>query len=128
MDKPVIRSGPDCALLDGRFRHGEDGAVVFDAGVVLGNRATRRPLLRFVVAGQIGADHRPALPLVVRLEEPVTGDVKGVRIVGREKYREVPLESILQLRRAPAHRVIRPRIDVAELARSIIVTRDHVSV
>src|SRR5207244_3598396 len=44
----------------------------------------------------------------------------SVLIIWREKNWEVPLESILHAFRAPAHRIVRPDIDVALLPRVMI--------
>src|SRR5207253_3228528 len=43
----------------------------------------------------------------------------------REDQRKVPLEAILDVRRAPAHRIVWIRIDIAHLAGAMIVTSNQ---
>ena len=119
----VVAAGPDHARLDGRFGARENGAVILDARVVLGDRSAGRPHLRLVVAREVGTDDRPALTAVGGLEQVLRSGVHGVRIVRGEEDREVPLEG--------------PRIDVADFTRAVIqpnkqaavrATVDHVGV
>src|SRR5262249_18270497 len=116
------------ALLNRRFSQSEDRAVILDAGVVLGDRAARRAEFGFVVSRQVGTDDLPALALIRSLEEHVPCRVEQVWIVRREKNREVPLESILHALGAPAHRIVRPDIDVALLPRAVIETSEQAAV
>ena len=107
---------------------GEDGVVVFDAGVVLRDRPAGRCLLRLIVARQIGADGLPALAFVGGLHQHVGADVERLGIVRRKGDREAPLEAILQRVRAVAHGVIGPGVDVAHLAGAVVLARDQVAV
>ena len=82
-------------------------------------------LLGFVVARQVGTDYFPALSFVRRFEEHVRARVQRIWIMRRKDDREVPLEAILQIARAPTHRIVRVGIHVAQLAGVMIVTRNQ---
>ena len=64
LDQPVVGADPQLAARERRFRDGEDGVVVLDAGDVLGDRSARGDLLGLVVAREIAADCGPALARV----------------------------------------------------------------
>ena len=131
IDETIIRAGPDRARLHGRFNHREDRVVVFNARVVLSDRPARRDLLRPVVARQIGTDHLPTLPFVVRLEQHIGRRVERARrrlVVRRKEDRKIPLEAIFEINRRVAHRIIRIGRHVAQLARVMIVARNQAAI
>ena len=128
VDQAVVGAGPDHARLERRLGDVEDRVVVLDAGVVLGDRAARGALPRLVVARQVGRDHRPALAAVGALEQHLGGGVERARVVGREDDGEVPLEAVLEVGGAGAHRVVRPGVDVAELAGGMVQAGEQAAV
>ena len=93
----VVAAGPEQAGRLRRDLEGEDRVVDLDAGVVPGDRAAGVALLALVVARQVGADDRPALPLVGRAMDDVGSGVEHVRVVRRDANRRVPLEAVLQV-------------------------------
>ena len=117
VNQTIVGAGPNHTLLQRRFHHRKDRAVVLDAGVVFGDWAARWSLLRLVVARQIGTDNLPALSFIDRFEKHVASGVKRVGIVRRKENGKVPLKPVLQNVRAGAHRIIRIRRDVAQLLR-----------
>ena len=117
----VVGAHPDHAFANGRFGSGEERAVIFDAGVVFGDGAAGRALLRLVVAGQVLADGLPALAFVRGFEEHVAARVQHLGVVRREEDGEVPLEAVLHGFGAGAHGVVRPHGDVAHLAGAVFV-------
>src|SRR5579883_582866 len=64
MHEAIVGTGPEQALFEWRFGEGEDGAVVFRAGIVFGNGAARGFQLRDIVACQVWTDDLPAAALV----------------------------------------------------------------
>ncbi len=121
----VIGAGPDQPRLHWRFRHGENYVVVFDAGVVFGDRSAGWPLLGFIVAREVARDHFPACAAVGGFEDVVAGAVQRVRIVGRGDNRIGPLEAVLHGFGARAHGIIGPDGDVAKLPSAMVVAREQ---
>src|SRR5205823_1066312 len=66
----IVRACPEDVVFRGNkvvpggLGDGEDGTVIFDAGVVAGDGTAGPFLFRLVVAGQVGADLVPARALV----------------------------------------------------------------
>ena len=115
MYQSIVGTRPDNPCFDRRFHHCKDGAIVFDAGVVLRYRAAGRTLFGFVVAGQIRANHRPALALIGGLEDQIAAGVERFGVMRRKDDGEIPLKAVFHRRRAIAHRIIGPNIDHAAL-------------
>src|SRR5215469_2113967 len=63
-NQSVIGSGPDNALLHGRFGHCVNEVVILGAGLLFGHGAAGRTLLGLVVAAQVRADYCPTLSAV----------------------------------------------------------------
>ena len=76
------------------------------------------------MAREIGADRLPALPLVGRPEQQVRAGVHGVGIVPGDHDREGPLEPILHVLGARAHRVLGIDRHVALLSGAVVETAD----
>src|SRR5262249_39754482 len=125
MNKAIIRTHPDSAFLDRRLHHREDSAVVLDAGVVFGYWSSGRTLFGLIVSREIFADLLPALSFIGRLEQNVRRSVKGVGVMRRKYDREIPLETVFQIRGSPAHRVIRTGIHIAFLSGAAALARDQ---
>src|SRR5207253_130407 len=102
--------------------------VDLDAGVVVGDRAPGLALFRLVVAGQVGRDLLPALPLVAAAEQNLGGVVERVGIVRRDHDRRVPLEAVLQVLARLADRQLRPGHDLPALTGAIVVARDGAAI
>src|SRR5262245_34854264 len=123
MHQAIIRAYPDSAFFNRRFHNSKNGAVVLDAGVVFGYWSSGRSLFGFIVSREISADLLPALSFIGRFEEHIRRGVKGIRVMRRKDDWKIPLETVFQIRSAPAHRVIRPRIHIALLAGVAILAR-----
>src|SRR5690606_13444137 len=83
-----------------------------------------RPSGRFhrarLCACEVGADALPALPLVRALPDVLRRRVQRFRSTAREHDGERPLDAFLEVLRGPAHRVLRPYVDRAPLARRVV--------
>ena len=112
MHKPVVRTYPDNTLSQGRFFKGKNGAIILNAGVVMGERTSRRSLFTFVVTRQVSAYLRPAFPFVGRPEQNVCGVIQLCRIMLRNHYRRRPLEPVFQVGSAPPHGIVGPGMDI----------------
>ena len=82
LDEPVVRAHEQESGVDRRLGDRRDRAV----GHVPGD-------LRRVIGGQVRAVHRPAVPAVVRLEQPVAAEVNDLGVVRRDQDRGVPVEA-----------------------------------
>ena len=80
-----------------RLRSCEDRAVVLNAGVVLGDRASGRTEFGFVVPGQIATYLSPTCSAIVGLEQDISHGVQRGLLVGGEEDWEIPLESVFQV-------------------------------
>ena len=109
----VVGAAPQEAGLEVRFGRGENGGVVLDARVVLGNGPAGGDQLLGLVAGEVRADDVPAAAAVGRDVEVLRAGVQLLGIVGGEEDREVPLEAVLHALGAGAHGVVRPDVDGA---------------
>ena len=87
VDQPVVGSDPDHSPRERRLGDGEDRVVVLDARDVLGDGTAGRLLLGFVVAGEIGADGRPAAAVIGRLVQALHAVIERVPIEGRHDER-----------------------------------------
>src|SRR5206468_657280 len=114
---------PPPRILGARRDH-EHGAVVLDAGVVLRDRATRRTLLRLVVARQVAGNGLPTLAFVGGAEDDIGAGVEHAGIERREHDGKRPLEAVLQVARSPTHGVVGPGEDVALLAGADVEPRE----
>ncbi len=106
--EPVVAAGPDEAFLDGRFGDRKNRVVILDAGVVLRKRAAGGLLLGFVVARQVAADRSPGHSAVGGLKHRFPAVINDLGIVRRACDRSGPLEAMLQIGSAGAHRIERP--------------------
>ncbi len=126
--QPVVAAHPKYARALGRFRHREDGVVVFDACIVLGDDATSGPLLRLIVAREVQADGHPGLALIRGLEQDVAGRVEHLGVVRRKHDGEVPLEAILHAFRAVTHGVIGIDSNYTGFTGAMIVARQQAAI
>ena len=124
VNQTVVAAGPDQVFLSGALDHREDGVVHLDAGIVFGDGPSRRLLLGFVIAREVGRNDAPAHALIGGLEQNFPSVIKRVRIVRGEHDGFGPLEAVLQISHSPADRVARPRIDCLRLFRVMIVAGD----
>ena len=120
LHQPVVRARPDDARFHRRLGNGEHGAVVFHAGVVLGQRPARRAQGFGVVARQVGANGRPRLPLVGAHVQVVRAGKQLLGVVGREHQWEIPLEAVLHALGPVAHGVVGPHVDEAALVVGVV--------
>src|SRR5271166_6588737 len=125
LHQAVIGANPDEALLQGRFDHGEDRVVIFNAGVVFGDGPARRTLLRFVVAGEIAANRFPTLSAVRCFEKHAAAGIERGWIVGRKNQRKGPLKAVFHRFGARTHGVVRPNGHVAQLTGGLVLPRDQ---
>lgn len=103
------------------FSKREDGTVDFSTHGITVNGATGDLQFGRVVACQIGADRRPALPFVGRLEDHVAGRIEHVGVVGREDNRVGPSKAILVLDGTFARCGLWPGGDQADLLGAFVV-------
>src|SRR5207245_5089132 len=75
-------------------------------GVVSGDRPSRPLLLRFVVAGEIGAHGGPGLPPVRGPEQDVGAVIDDLRVVRRDRDGSGPLKTIAIVLRAVTGQVL----------------------
>ncbi len=114
LHQAVVGAGPDEAALPRRLGDAVDDAGVLDADVVRGETAgAAHP--RAVVQRQVRTDDLPALPAVGRAVHVLAADVDGVAVVRRDLERRIPHEAVAQAV-GRAVRLVRPHLDVAELA------------
>src|SRR5579863_5571018 len=97
LNLPVIGAGPNLIATNRRSFDVEDRVVVLRARYIVGNWATRRRLMIFFVARQVGTDHGPVAPAILRLEDHVSGQPTDVSIPRRKDDRRIPIEAILCL-------------------------------
>ena len=116
MDEPVITASPDHASFVLRLGDGEDGAVVFHRGVILGDRSARLAHGAGVIAGQVGTNLLPALTFITCTEQHLCRCVDHIGIMRRDQDREVPLEPIANINSAIAHGIIWPYVHHARFA------------
>ena len=119
LDEAVVGADPDQAFGERGFGDGEDGVVVFGAGIVEGNFAAGGLLLALVVASEVGADGRPVHAAVGGFEEALAAVVERVGIVRREHERGGPLEAMFHAECAVSVRkfgLLGDRLDLADVA------------
>ena len=102
MHESIVGARPDQTLLQRRLGHGEDGVVIFRAGVVYGDGAAGGLLLALVVAREVARDGFPVETSVGGAEEPLAAVVKDVGIVRGYQQRGSPLETVFEARSALA--------------------------
>ena len=97
VNQPVVAAAPNRFIVLNRFASCKDRAVVLDAGVVLGDRSTRRTKFRFIIPSQIATDLFPRLTFISRLEQNVGCSEQRFRIMPREEDWKVPLKTKLAI-------------------------------
>ena len=120
MQQSIITARPDQSLRKLRLGQREHGAVILHAGLVLRDRAARAAQRGGIVAREIARDRRPGGAAVGGTEHHVRTHIDRVRIMRRVHDRVRPLKAILRVLRIMPHRVERPRIDAARLARATV--------
>src|SRR6185312_129781 len=122
-DDPGVAAGPHLGRRVGRGFDRDDGAVA----------ARKRGLERDVaiaisgarlLADEVGADDRPAVPLVAALEQHVAAFVERRRIGPRRDQRRDPVEVVRDRGRPQAVIAERPRRDVRDLAGARVPAAD----
>ncbi len=124
LNQSVVSSSPDQTLLLRRFRNGENQIVKLDAGLILGDGAAGILLLRFVVAREVRADGFPGMAAIFRTEEELRRMIEDVRIVRRKNDGHRPGVAIFLHGSVVAIGIERPLLDVLELIRAAIETRN----
>ena len=124
MHQPVVRPRPEYVSIHRRLVERVNHAAVLHSDVVRGETA-RDSLFRLIVCREVGTDNLPALAAVCRSMHMLACHKNRVVIVQRYVKWERPLETVLQFRRRPPARVLRPHFNWTELSRALVITHDN---
>ena len=119
MHEPVVRTGPDHALLQRRFGDGKDDAVL--RARVHGRQAGHALQSADVTGGKVRADGLPAMSGVDGHVHILAADVNPIVVMGRNHEGKGSVEPIPEVDIRPAPGVVRPHADFALLAGAQIV-------
>ena len=126
--EPVVGSHPNHVGIVIRRRYGKDSGVRFDAGLVLGERPTRRAYRRRIGAGQVRTDLLPGRTLVGGLPNLLRSCVEDIGSEVREHDGEGPLHALDEIFRRLTHRILRPHIHLPQFAVRVIVAAEAAAV
>src|SRR6185437_2781619 len=95
-DHAVVAAGPDGVGVGARKGDRNDGVVGLGAGDVVDDFAAAVDLLRFVVAGEVGADRGPTEAAIGGVEQHIAAHVDIVGALAAHFDRRGPVEAVLQ--------------------------------
>ena len=120
MDQSIVAAYPEQIALQRAFCGGEDGAVIFNGSIVLGDGAAAGTLARLIIRRQVWRDALPAGAFIFGHEQCVAGTVEPFRVMRGEEDREVPLKAIFQHIGACPHRIVGPYRNGAVLTGAVV--------